>query len=146
MTLTNHILTGAAFAKFLPLPVAIPLAFASHFILDALPHFGFKTVEERIRHVRLFRAIIVADIVATAAISCWLVKGGHSRWLLVGFAAYAPDIWWIYRFTVEEKFGKRIPTAGNRFIQFHRSIQRYEREWGIGVELIYGFVAYSLIR
>jgi hypothetical protein len=53
MTLTNHLLTGAAIAKLLPSPVAIPIAFASHFVLDALPHFGCKTIEERMRHMGL---------------------------------------------------------------------------------------------
>lgn len=26
--------------KYLPWPIAIPLAIASHFVLDALPHYG----------------------------------------------------------------------------------------------------------
>ena len=44
MTATNHALTGAAIAtlgKATPI-CAIPLAFASHFVCDSLPHFGLK--------------------------------------------------------------------------------------------------------
>lgn len=146
MTLTNHLLTGAALAKFLPLPIAIPLAFASHFILDALPHFGFRTIEERMQHMGIFRAVIVLDIIAAAATTGWLIKDGHTVWLLVGLVACSPDLLWIYRFTVEEKFGKVKPTQGNRFIQFHRSIQKYEHMWGIVVEVVYGLLLYSVVR
>ena len=40
MTGTNHALSGAVIATFLPAPVAIPVAFMSHFVLDAIPHFS----------------------------------------------------------------------------------------------------------
>lgn len=146
MTLTNHLLTGAALAKFLPLPITIPLAFASHFVLDALPHFGYKTMEERIRHTGISGTVLILDIIAAAATTDWLIKNGHETWLIVGLVAYSPDILWIYRFTVEEKFGKVKPTKGNRFIQFHRNIQKYERMWGIAVEILYGLFLYGIVR
>jgi hypothetical protein len=145
MTLTNHVLTGSVLAKVLPLPVAIPLAFASHFVLDALPHFGYKTDEDRIENVHSFRLVVLLDAIATTLLVLWLLRGRHYAWLLGGAAAYAPDLVWIYRFTVEEKFGKARPTEGNRFIQFHRNIQKYERVWGIGVELVYGLGAFLLL-
>jgi hypothetical protein len=145
MTLTNHVLTGAVIAKFLPLPVAIPLAFASHFVLDALPHFGYKTVEDRIRNVHIFRAIVIVDAVVTALLVLWLLKDRHYAWLLGGAVAYSPDLAWIYRFSVEEKFGKEEPTKGNLFIQFHRGIQKYERAWGLGVEVVYGLATFLLL-
>ena len=145
MTLTNHMLTGAVLAKFLPLPVALPLAFASHFVLDALPHFGYKTVGDRIRNLRLFKIVVLADFIATTLLVLWLVKGGHYSWLLAGAVAYSPDVLWIYRFAIEERFGKKEPTEGNRFIQFHRNIQKYERVWGLGVEIVYGLAAFLLL-
>lgn len=147
MTLTNHLLTGAALAKFLPLPIAIPLALASHFVLDAVPHFGFsKDTEWSFRQVKIWRSVLVADICTAVAISIWLISSHHVSWFLVGLVAYAPDIFWIYRFTIEEKFGKLPPTKGNRFIQFHRGIQKYERLWGGFVELGYAIGAIALIR
>lgn len=146
MTLTNHLLTGAVLAKFLPLPLAIPLAFASHFVLDAMPHFGFKTIEERMRRIGIFRAVVILDIVTAAVTSVWLVSNGHIQWLLTGLVAYSPDLLWVYRFTVEEKFGKTTPTQGNWFIQFHRNIQKYERIWGIAVEIVFGLIIYSILR
>lgn len=127
MTLTNHLLTGAALAKFLPAPIAIPLAFASHFVLDALPHFGYQTIEERMRYPGVFKLVITADVIFSVLIAISLIKSGHYFWFINGLIAYSPDLLWIYRFTVEEKFGKVKPTKGNRFIQFHREIQKYER-------------------
>lgn len=146
MTLTNHLLTGAALAKFLPVPIAIPLAFASHFVLDALPHFGLRTIEKRMQRLKLFKAVIVADIVLGVFIAIWLIKSGHYFWLFNGLIAYSPDLLWIYRFTIQEKFGKIKPTKGNRFIRFHRQIQKYERVWGIGVEIVYGVTIFALLK
>ena len=146
MTFTNHLLTGAALAKFLPPPIAIPLAFASHFILDALPHFGFKTIEERMRHLGVFKIVVLADVLIGALLMAWFIKSAHYFWLVNGLIAYSPDLLWIYRFTIEEKFGKVKPTKGNHFIQFHREIQKYERLWGIAVELAYGLAMFALIK
>jgi len=140
MTFTNHLLTGATLAKVLPLPIAIPLAFASHFILDAVPHFGFKNIgslEVRNNHKKLLASVILLDIILGISISIWLLASGHYRWLLVGLVAYSPDLLWIYRFIVEEKFGRLAPTEGNRFTKFHANIQKYERPWGGFIEVIY---------
>jgi hypothetical protein len=146
MTLTNHLLTGAVIAKALPLPVAIPIAFLSHFVLDALPHFGFANVEERMQRLNQFRWVIILDIVLSIALSVWLLRNGHTEWFVVGLVAYSPDLLWIYRFTVEEKFGKMRPTKGNWFIQFHRRIQKYERIWGGGVELVYAAGMFLILK
>lgn len=146
MTSTTHLLTGAALSKFLPAPIAIPLAFVSHFVLDALPHFGYKTIEERLRHLGLFKLVVIADVAFSLLIAVWLIKTGHYFWLINGLIAYSPDLIWIYRFTVEEKFGKVKPTKGNRFVQFHRHIQKYERLWGIVVEVVYGLTLVYIIK
>ncbi len=146
MTLTNHLLTGAALSKFLPLPVALPLAFASHFILDALPHFGFPSIDVRMKHLRLMKVILCIDFLLSVAISIWLIALGHTKWLLVGIVAYSPDFVWIYRFAVKERFGKVQPTKGNIFVQFHKNIQKYERIWGVCIELLYGLVVLVVLR
>lgn len=146
MTLTNHLLTGAALTKFLPATVAVPLAFASHFLLDALPHFGYKTIEERMRHLGIYRIAIIADVIFSLLIMAWLLKSRHYFWLMNGLIAYSPDLLWIYRFTVEEKFGKVKPTKGNRFIQFHREIQKYEWLGGIVIEALYGLLMFAIVK
>lgn len=146
MTLTNHLLTGAALAKVLPLPVAIPLAFVSHFVLDALPHFGFKTIKERMSHPRLLGGILLLDCSTATLFIIWLIKGNRWAWLMTGVVAYLPDLLWVYRFIFEERFGKLEPTKGNRFIRFHVNIQKYERVWGLAVEIAYGTAVFALVR
>ena len=98
------------------------------------------------RHLYLFKAMTLVDILISGVFIIWLIKTGHYLWLLNGVIAYSPDLLWIYRFTVEEKFGKVKPTKGNRFIQFHREVQKYERVWGIGVEVLYGLLMVVIVK
>jgi len=46
MTLTTHAITGAAIASVLPpsYELAFVVGFASHFILDAIPHWDYKII------------------------------------------------------------------------------------------------------
>ena len=149
MTLTNHLLTGAALAKVLPLPIAIPLAFISHFVLDSLPHFGLKdmgSIENRRKHKKLLVSVVSIDVILGILFIAWLIESNHIKWLIVALVAYSPDLIWIYRFTVEEKFGRLAQTKGNRFIQFHVGIQKYERIWGLFVEVVYGSLLFLAIH
>lgn len=149
MTLTNHLFTGSLMAKVLPLPVALPLAFASHFVLDALPHFGFVDIDDyevRRRHKRLLMCVVTVDFLLAVALTFWLVGSGHGKWLIAGLAAFSPDVIWIYRFVVDEKFGKLEPPEGGRFVKFHAGIQRFERIWGGGVEVAYAAGMFMLLK
>lgn len=145
MTLTNHLLTGAVLSKFLPLPVALPLAFASHFVLDALPHFGFPNEGVSHKHSRRLYSVIALDFIVGIIIAVWLINDGHPTWLLGGLVAFSPDLMWIYRFAIPEKFGKLPASKGNLLVQFHTNIQKYERQWGIFVELVYGTVLFTVL-
>jgi hypothetical protein len=146
MTLTNHILTGSVLAKFLPLPIAVPLAFASHFVLDALPHFD--VVEDRVMkyHQKLWIVFTVTDVSIAVVLSVWLITSGHVGWWLVGLVAYSPDLAWFYRFTVQERFGTQQRGKASWFNQFHNDIQKYERVWGAAVELMYGLLVFAVLR
>lgn len=145
MTLTNHLLTGAAISKFVPWPIAVPLAFASHFALDALPHFGFRSFEERKQHLRFWWSVLVLDHVLAILLSIWLIANGHTEQFVIGLVAASPDVIWIYRFTVQESFGRLPPHKRSRFNQFHKNIQKYERIWGGIVELIYATLLWAII-
>jgi hypothetical protein len=150
MTLTNHLLSGAVLGKFLPLPVAIPLAFASHFVLDALPHFGFKSLEEYRQRTRILRIVMIVDLLFALFVSWRLITSGHATWFLVGVVAFSPDlIWlrWLLETAWNSKSGKnRDWSASNWFTRFHEKIQRYERSWGIVVELLTGTIFLILLH
>jgi hypothetical protein len=97
MTATNHGLAGAAIAiVFHRTPAAaMVLAFLSHFVLDALPHFSDKQMS--LRSLRFFR-FLASDIIV-AILTTVFVAFAYSeiKWLIVACAVLAasPDLLWL---------------------------------------------------
>lgn len=146
MTATNHALTGALVAITIDKPLlAIPLAFASHFVLDALPHFGYPDAGygETFGH-RLAWFVSAMDITAFVA----LIFLSWQQVLLVyacAFVAISPDFAWPYRYFFFEKRGLAKPGEGNRFNRWHNRIQWCERPWGIWFEIGWFILILSLV-
>lgn len=69
---TPHVVLGAAIATKFPNPwIAIPLAFASHFVLDKVPHWNPHTYTETVKNGGPSRNTIIiaaADAVLSLAI------------------------------------------------------------------------------
>lgn len=133
MTGFNHAAVGGLLATFLPLPVAMPVAFASHFVLDALPHYG-------IPHKRRDRSLAWKVIGAMDFLAAWLILGGLSLFVwdrpdifLCGLIAASPDFVWVFRILRQRSFDLSHNTS--RFDRWHVAIQRWERPWGIYLEL-----------
>lgn len=148
MTATNHALTGAIVAMAVKQPViALPLAFLSHYILDAIPHFGIHEDDVAKRNVHwLFRTVVSVDtvLVVTLLIAIPLLGDIHvSAWLILCgmLAGIAPDSVWIYRHVhfmyrkIERPFGK--------ISHLHQRIQWFEKPWGLPVEIVW--VVLSLV-
>ncbi len=143
MTGTNHIVTGAVIALAVKQPVlSVVLAFCSHFVLDALPHFGFSSWQERQKHKNLFNTVVWFDcIAALITILLLVINGAPGLVYAAGLAAYAPDLVWVYRFIIRERMGTKGPGPNGLFSRFHASIQTRERPsrfyaeiaWLIGV-------------
>lgn len=129
----SHSITGAAIGKLLPWPLAIPVAVGSHFVLDALPHFG-EIFEKR---QRFSKSVWTADIILTAVFIGFLIASRQWVLLVSALAAMSPDFAWIYRFTVQERFGKLPPRPENKFNAWHARIQRYESRGGLVFEIIW---------
>lgn len=149
MTATNHALTGAAIALLVKQPVlALPLAFLSHYVLDAVPHFGIPgSIAERNQSV-LGRVVVGTDIVLFLTLMIALPLTAHPvinplLLLLCMFAAYSPDAVYLVRFAKELQTGTYI--VGGPLSRFHRRIQWAERPWGIGVEVVYLTVVSLLV-
>lgn len=152
MTASNHLLAGAAIAVSVKQPwLIVPLALASHYAMDALPHFGVHRGEPfaRNRH-RMFRMVLAADIfLAVIALFTLprLIDGSiiPASVLLAGMLlAWVPDSVWVYRFFHELKTKRKYEHRG-RSDRFHAAIQR-ESVRGIFVEIacLSGLVAYML--
>jgi hypothetical protein len=106
MTATNHALTGALLAVTIKNPVlAISAAFASHFVLDILPHFGIKAEFEKLKKSWLMRFVFVFEAIALTTILFYFpthlnhIQAGVVV-LLCMVAAVAPDFMWTYRYAV----------------------------------------------
>lgn len=142
MNVSNHVLVGSAIALTVRQPaVALPLALASHYVLDALPHFGYhrKGYQEIFRHKLTYVAtaldcIGVGVLLAAVATQSWPV-------FLAACVAASPDIEWLYRYAWYERKGYEAPAG--RSWRFHEGIQWCERPWGLIIEIgffIGGFI------
>lgn len=148
MTGTNHIVTGAVIAGAVQQPVlAVPLAFASHFVLDSLPHFGFPDWDKaRPKQRRLINSVIMADVLCIVfIIGLFIVQGAPGLFYLAGLAAFAPDLAWVYQFVVHHRLEQSKGQARSRFNDFHQRIQSRERPSGIYIELAYLFMTAAVL-
>lgn len=146
MTATNHMMTGALIAAVVRRPeLAIPLAFLSHFALDAVPHFGFEEDDVIVRNsMKLFRVVMSVDIAASIAalvILPTVARISHMAvqpWVIVAsmLAAYSPDVIWLYRYIHEMRTKSQRPQG--RFARFHQNIQWSETLHGVHAEFVWG--------
>src|SRR5688572_30050937 len=125
MTATNHALCGALIGLSISPPaIALPLALASHFFLDAVPHVGLDEFGGHTKAKKLFRRILAIDAILLTGIILALTITG-APWLAFAclLLAGAPDFIWAYRYIFQEKFGSKTPGKMNAFNRFHMRIQ-----------------------
>lgn len=136
MTAPNHALTGALIGLALPNPwIAAPLAFLSHFVCDAIPHYDPPGNEhERIRSKRLVREQIVLGGILCFLLVLALAVTRPQHWVLAAvcaFLATSPDLFWIPRWLYVRRTGSDIDMKhAHWFLRFHHWIQ-----WKTGASL-----------
>lgn len=141
MTATNHAITGAALAVYIQSPIALPLALASHFVLDSLPHFGLE------KKNRTFIAYLVIDIALVGLLSLFfLMYDPAQAWFIVlaMFLGTAPDLVWAYRWRYEAKTGIDPIAKLDPISKLHSKIQWFQKPIGIVFELVW-FVGMSAV-
>ena len=99
---TPHVVVGAAIATKVVTPaLAIPLAFASHFILEKVPHWNphlNSETEKFGRPTRESTYIVIADVIASLALGGYIASRALPDWgqsatiLAAAFAAVLPDV------------------------------------------------------
>lgn len=107
MILSTHAIVGGAIASFFPSDpiLAAAAAFASHFAIDAIPHWDYplrsiscgKGADNR--RLRLNRGVVIdlicigVDACAGLALAIWLFATPASAWVIAlgAIAAMAPD-------------------------------------------------------
>lgn len=133
MTGSNHVVAGALIAATVQQPVAaLPLALVSHFVMDALPHYGDNNkhswLNRHFKYVLLIDALLMISFIALVLI--WQPAG----WVLLiacGLVAVAPDAIWLPHYIADMR-GETKPHG--KFARFSKWIQWGERPWGIYIE------------
>jgi hypothetical protein len=141
MRAINHALTGALIGLTIGEPlVAVPAALASHYVCDAIPHYGSGLPKQEDIRSLLFKRLLYADAVLCLTLVLLLGINKPPHWELAGvcaFAAVAPDLLSFNRYAKTNAHKKWRPGAYTTFAQ---AIQWFERPIGAVVEVVW-FVA-----
>ncbi len=151
MAVSNHALTGAIIAAAITNPViAIASAFISHFLMDALPHYGrHERPEDKLKvksHWLILRGDSIITIIVLTTIPFILRHKVHPTvCLLAMFAAILPDLIWVYRFIKLRRSKTKTYSKLNKFSLFHLKIQWGEFHKGIYIEAVVFFLMLIII-
>lgn len=92
---TPHVALGSAIAVAIPNPIiSLPLAFASHFILDMVPHWNPHINTEMNKFGKLTKqtlTIISVDMIFAILLTVWLAKSNPYVYL-ASFLSILPDL------------------------------------------------------
>jgi hypothetical protein len=148
MTATNHAITGALIGLTVHNPtLAIPLAFLSHFALDALPHYGYRGDERQFYKNNMFAVMLSVDAAMCGLLVLVLfVASPVNVYLAIvcAFIATSPDFMWVGRYIAVLK-GKAFPVYKNPLVKFHSWIQWSQTPIGAIVEILWFFVFGSIL-
>lgn len=131
MTAINHALTGSLIGLGLGNVLAWPLAFASHFLLDSLPHFGD---EKRLPlGSRPFWLMLTVDGLLVLLLAGIILAQAEKPWVVLGAAglAVSPDLSHLNQLSP-----RKIMPSG-KLHKLHQRIQRSETPRGLIVELLW---------
>lgn len=131
MTGFNHAASGGLIGALLPLPLAIPAALISHFVLDSLPHYGIPNHHRD--HTTFWKVFTTLDVLAALGLGILALSWHRYAMFACGFIACSPDYIWLARIAKTRSFN--LSNNQNWFTKWHVKIQRYERPWGIWIEL-----------
>lgn len=140
MTATNHGLAGALIGAALPLPLAMPLAFVSHFVMDAIPHFGIKGKERE--RSRLFKMVVKVDTIIGLSVNIPLIYAHRWDMFICAWLAYSPDI------PIVVHYLKYKSTDGNHHWPFKWrlfTLPHNEHRLGIIQETILAVILYTWV-
>lgn len=144
MTISNHLLAGTLVGLQFHNPlIAIPIAFASHFVLDAVPHFGNegRGYGDAVKY-RIFYVMEALDIVGFMLLLTTGVWGINLA-TLCAIVALSPDFKHPYRYFFFER--KNLKPKDTKFVKFHQKIQWYEKPWGMVSEITFFVIGYSVL-
>jgi hypothetical protein len=122
--------------------MAMPLAFASHFALDAIPHYDPPSphgLAELFRSKRFLYEVILLNGGLCFLLVVLLFLAKPKNWVtaaVCAFLATSPDLFWIPRFVSAKRSGNDLP-LNNWFWRFHDWIQWKTAPKLIWLELVW---------
>lgn len=147
MTAINHALTGATIGLIVKNPVlAFPIAFLSHFVCDAIPHFGAGKNSHKLKLTsKAFKLMLVVDgslCILLVAILFTAKPDNYFVASLCAFLATSPDLVWINKFIRAQSKKTWRPSMYSKFASV---IQWFEKPIGAVVEVAWGFAAILIL-
>ncbi len=136
MTAINHALTGAVIGLVVGEPlIALPAALASHFVCDAIPHFGSADSPAKRLRTNNFRNYLILEALLCFSLVVTLAILQPQHWFLAStcaFLATSPDLLWINKY-LKLRHGKQWKR--NAYEKFAGNIQWFEKPIGAIVEV-----------
>ncbi len=139
MTATNHALTGAFIGLTISTPAfALPIAFLSHFVCDALPHYDSNQDSSGYVASSKFAKLLTLDALLCVLLVIVLVVARPQQWFLAAICAFVatlPDFAWLPGY-VRTRHGQPFKKkTSNWFMDFAAKIQWFAKPIGGFVEL-----------
>jgi hypothetical protein len=137
LTAPNHALTGALIGLSVANPwLAIPLAFVSHFVCDAVPHYDppERDTMQLYKSWRFVRDFLVIGAALCALLVLILALTRPHYWIVAAvcaFLATSPDLAWIPWFLRTRRTGDASFPKG-WFFWLHAKVQ-----WKTGPKLLW---------
>lgn len=136
----NHVVFGSLVGLTIKQPaLAAPIALASHFALDMIPHYGEHHVTQlgtKLYHVRILADIAACFIFGAALLM--LRPANPGLVILCAILAVIPDFLWPIYLAIKPR-GFLF-----EFFKFHKLIQR-ESPLGIIIEVVWFLVTGGLV-
>ncbi|HET9850169.1 MAG TPA: hypothetical protein VFP35_00870 [Candidatus Saccharimonadales bacterium] len=151
MTGFNHGMTGAVIALFVKQPaLAVPLALASHFVTDIIPHwdYGVSRGKGKPEHFdKQFNLVLTSDFLFSVLLMVVLALLFPSqKWLIWAcmIASACPDLMWAYYQLYKSKIKGQKPKF-DPLARFHLFIQWSQTKAGGLVELAWFISAWAVV-
>lgn len=145
----NHALTGAVIGLSLQRPmVALPVALCSHFVCDAIPHYGSNRPDTTELKRSRFTYQLLVDAVLCIGLVALLLFTAPTAWFLAGICAFVatlPDFAWLPGFLRVRRGGNFEPAKPNGFMIFAARIQWFSKPIGALVELVWAAAAILIL-
>lgn len=141
----NHVATGVLVAVAIDKPVlALALAFLSHFVIDAIPHWNYK-IANNPAYRQLAMAMDLTFSLSLLMILSVSLDASTRLVIACGFLALLPDAMWLPHILQGKKAPKNRNNPLHWLRKFHGWLQWSETSKGAYIEVAWFVITIFLI-